>query len=117
MGYGNVAPAPLICNGRFCSDCWSDPPDPQPATPAPMPATNTVAIKIGRIDFMMPILADFDFRERGHLELDDFGRKRRVAELARELLSVRQRPLHEVEHDLRLRFVFGVLEQEQPREG
>ena len=54
--------------------------------------------------------------ERVHLELDDLGRQRRVAELGRELLAVGQRPLHEVHHDLALRLVLRVLVEQQPGE-
>src|SRR5512135_2451538 len=49
-----------------------------------------------------------DPAERGHLHLHDALRERRVAELGAVLLAVGQGPLHEVQHDLRLRRVLRV---------
>src|SRR5688572_26051627 len=59
---------------------------------------------------------DTNFRQRRQLHLHDLRRQRRVAHLGSELLTVRERPLHEVDHRPALRLVLRVFIEQEPRE-
>src|SRR5713226_3104442 len=63
------------------------------------------------------ITSELDLLECDGFQSDDFFRQRSVAELRSESLSVRQRPLHEIDHDPGPLLVLRALEEEQPREG
>jgi hypothetical protein len=49
------------------------------------------------------------------LLLDERAGQRRVPEVVSHLLSIGERPFHEVHHDARLTFVLVILVQEDPR--
>src|ERR1700681_4663819 len=57
-----------------------------------------------------------DLLESHELHLNNTGRQRRVAEIGAVLLTVGERPLHEVDHGLCLRLVLGALIEQEPGE-
>src|SRR4051794_27675910 len=69
---------------------------------APVPSLNPRSPVLPRLRAIPAPLRDLDLRQRRHLELHDRVRQRRVTELGAELLAVAQRPLHEIDHGLRL---------------
>src|SRR5262245_18498439 len=87
--------------------------------PVPRRKPRSSALRRGDGVFFMecsPNVLELDPLESFHLQGDDLGGQRRVAELGRELLSVAQGPLHELDHGLRLRLVLGALVEKQPGE-
>src|SRR6266851_6330521 len=57
-----------------------------------------------------------DLGQCRHLHLNHIRRKRRVPEIGAVFLAIGQRPFQDVDHDLCLSLVLGVLVQQQPRE-
>src|SRR5579864_1212055 len=57
-----------------------------------------------------------DLLEGHELQLDNTGGQRRIAEVGAVLLTVGERPFHEVDHGLRLGLVLGTLVEQEPGE-
>src|SRR5271169_693666 len=85
--------------------------------PARNPRSPLFRCGAGLFDIACSGVLELDLTECLHLEGDDLFRKRRVAEAGAVLLSVGDRPLEEVDHDLRARLVARVLVEEHPGEG
>src|SRR5438309_1350853 len=61
-------------------------------------------------------LRDLDLRERRHFQFHNRVRQRCISEIRAVLLTIGQRPLHELHHRLCLRLVLRRFVQQQPRE-